>query len=287
VLATPAGSFADAGEVEAPTTDTCTNDIDVVFVLDVSSTMNFVLQRLESEIDKVVTASNALKDGAHFGLVIFADNGALVTTGDLEGGKVHTTSTTLRKAFANARTTYTAKNRNPGDGPTGPTTQNPICEENSVDALQLAAAEFPWRKNAAHVVIVATDDTFLENPDNYGDRDGDGATNKTDFPREGDYPARFSLDDAVSALKGSGVRVFSFTRVKAASLLEGCGTGRRFDAADAFAWGWSKPFKGKPAIPEATGGKNFDLDAVRSGKLSLTATINEVVLESHCAGPPR
>jgi hypothetical protein len=30
-----------------------------------------------------------------------------------------------------------------------------------------------------------------------------------------------------------------------------------------------------------------DLDAVRNGGLSLGDTINEVVLESHCAGPPK
>jgi hypothetical protein len=95
-------------------------------------------------------------------------------------------------------------------------------------------------------------------------------------------------------LKSAKARVFSFTRSKPPGLLEGgCGTGRRHvnasgqAIAESIAYGWSKPYKGKPPIPDQTGGKNFDLDAVRRGTLSLATTINEVVLESHCAGPPK
>ena len=43
-------------------------------------------------------------------------------------------------------------------------------------------------------MILVTDDTFLEKGDNYGDRDGDGDTNETTYPSEGDYPARFTVD---------------------------------------------------------------------------------------------
>jgi hypothetical protein len=260
----------------------CTEDIDVVLVLDVSSSMGFVLDKLDAEIDKVVAASNALKSGAHFGLMLFVDNVRLDTTGDLDGGKVHSSAVSLKKAFRNAKTTYTSPNRNPGDGPSGPTTQNPICEENALDALHDTATLFPWRTNAAHVAIVATDDTFLEKSDNYGDRDGDGKTNRTDYPREGDYPARFDVKETVAALKAASVRVFSFT----GSTTPSCGTGRRFAGKnDAYTYGWSKPYKSEAPIPNQTGGKNFKLEAVQSGSLSLANTINEVVLQSRCAGP--
>jgi hypothetical protein len=281
----PAGTFGDAG----PSGDggVCTEDIDVVLVLDVSSSMGFALDKLDAEIEKVVDASNALKAGAHFGLVLFVDNVALVTTGDLEGGKVHTQASSLRAAFTSAKSTYTTPNRNPGDGPTGPTTQNPICEEDGLDALNDAATLFPWRANAARVAIVVSDDTFLEKGDNYGDRDGDGLTNKTDFPREGNYPARFTLDETVAALKAKNVRVFSFTKITPPGFLDldKCGTGRRHSTADSITFGWSKPYKGKAPIPTETGGKNFDLDLVKKGQLSLADTINEVVLETHCGGP--
>jgi hypothetical protein len=282
------GSFVDAA-----TGDTgpavCTEDIDVVLVLDVSSSMDFVLDKLDAEIAKVVTASNKLKNGAHFGLVLFVDNVAIDTTGSESGGKVHTTANTLQAAFQYAKQTYTFPNRNPGDGPSGPDTQNPICEEDSLDALHDAATDFPWRQNAAHIVIVVTDDTFLESTDNYGDRDGDGKEDKTNFPREGNYPARFTLDETVSELKKDEIRVFSFTKLKPPGLFDftKCGTGRRHSTDDCVTYGWTKPYNGKTPIPVSTGGKNFDLDAVRSGTVSLADTINEVVLESHCAGPPK
>jgi hypothetical protein len=283
----PPSGFADGGRGDATPTGECTEDVDVVFALDVSSSMGFVLDKLGTEIEQVVSAANDLKEGAHFGLVLFVDNVKVDDSGSAGDGKIHTGAASLQSAFSYAKTTYTTPNRNPGDGPTGPTTQNPICEENALDALHDAVTEFPWRDNAARVVIVVTDDTFLERPDNYGDRDGDGKTDKTNFPREGDYPARFTVDETVSALTKAGVRVFSFTRLKPPGLLDptACGTGRRHASAEAITYGWSQPYAGKQPIPTATGGKNFDLDAVRGGSLSLAATINEVVLESHCAGP--
>jgi hypothetical protein len=272
----------------------CTEVVDVVLALDVSSSMGFVLDQLESDIARVVSAANALAPDAHFGLVSFVDNHAFDTTGPLEGGVVHTDASTLQSAFARVRTTYTTPNRNPGDGPSGPTTQNPICEENALDALYAAANEFPWRDNATRVVIVATDDSFLEAPDNYGDRDGDGRTNLTDFPREGDYPALRNLADTVSALKKARVRVFSFTRAgyekdALTELLEGpcgCGTGCRLGDSTHVGDGWSVPYAGQTPLPEATDGRNFDLGQVQSGALSLADTINDVVVDSYCSPPP-
>lgn len=266
----------------------CEDSVDVVFVLDVSSSMSFVLQKLSKEIDQVIVASNKLGRGdAHFGLVAFVDNAHMDTTGPLEGGKVHTSGGTLRPAFSTYETTYTDPNRNPGDGPTGPTTQNPICEENSLDALHLVATEFPWREKSSRVVILVTDDTFLERPDNYGDRDGDGKTDKTDFPREGNYPALFTVAETVQALRDKSARVFSFTRLKepGAMDLSRCGTGRRLPWSSV-SDGWSTPYEGQEPIPKVTSGKNFDVELVRAGTLSLAATINEVVLQSYC-NPPK
>jgi hypothetical protein len=261
----------------------CKDVVDVVFVLDVSSSMDFVLDRLGREIDGVVAAATKLAPDPHFGFVGYVDNHRLDTRGALEGGKVHVDGKTLRAAFDDFKKTYTNNNRNPGDGPTGPTTQNPICEENSLDALAGAAREFPWRTNATRIVILATD----------GDRDGDGKTDKKDYPREGDYPAKVGYLDTIEALRAARVRVFSFTRLKEPGpldLLGRCGTGRRL-AWSQIAEGWSQPYKGKAAapkgdpIPKATAGKNYDLELVRSGKLPLSETINEVVIDSYCNPP--
>jgi len=199
---------------------------------------------------------------------------------------VHTDAATLSAAFRDFLRTYTDNNRNPGDGPTGPTTQNPICEENSLDALYAAAADFPWRPNATHVIILATDDTFIERPDNYGDRDGDGLTNRTDFPREGNYPALRTLSETVDAVRAARARVFSFTRLAPPGLFDftRCGTPRRLDWSRVPS-GWSTPYDGAPPIPMQTDGRNFDLDAVRTGSISLADTVSEVVVDSYCQPP--
>lgn len=264
----------------------CSDVIDLVFVLDTSSSMGFVLQALEDQISQVVTASNALAPDARFGLVVFQDNHWLDVTGPLEGGRAHSAAATLQSAFSNYRTNFTNNNRNPGDGLQGPTTQNPICEENSLDGLHAAATEFPWRDNATRVIILATDDTFLESPDNYGDRDGDGLTDKTDYPREGDYPAARAMAETVTTLQNTRVRVFSFTRLQVPGVLDltRCGTPRRLAWED-ITDGWTTPYAGQDPIPDQTDGRNFDLDAVRGGSLSLAATINEVVLDSYCVPP--
>jgi hypothetical protein len=284
---TGSGQEGDFGDASAEA-GRCTDVVDVVFVLDVSSSMDFVLDNLDAEISKVVAAANKLgAGGAHFGLVAFADSHKLDLTGPLEGGKVHTAPATLQAAFREYKRTYTNANRNPGDGPTGPTTQNPICEENALDALHAAAADFPWRASATRVVIAVTDDTFLEKPDNYGDRDGDGKTDKTTYPREGDYPARFTLDETISELRARQARVFSFTRLKPPGDFDlfRCGTGRRLPWASV-SDGWSTTYMGFVRIPARTDGKNFDLEEVRDGRLELSTTINEVVLRSYC-NPPK
>lgn len=274
--------LADAGaRPDAPPANldagACEEGVDVVLVLDITSTMNFVLDDLEDNIGSVVDAANELSPGAHFGLIAFADNHAIDATGS--DGAIHTEAETLIEAFGHYREVYTANNRNPGDGPDGLTTQNPICEENSLDALHAAATEFPWRQGATRVIIVATDDTFLEAPDNYGDKNADGDFDD-DIPyNEADYPARHTVAETSSALEGLGARVFSFSSTRRGS----CGTTSRYPDG-AVGWGWSQPYDGQAPFPELTGGRDYSLDAVESGDLSLAQTISEVVLESHCDG---
>ncbi len=261
--------------------ETCEDLVDVVFVLDTSSSMDFVLTKLEQQISQVVSATNMLAADSHFGLIVFQDNHFIDNTGQLDSGVVHTNATSLQSAFAKYRSVYTNNNRNPGDGSGGPIDQNPICEENSLDALYATAQTFPWRDNATRVVILATDDTFIERPDNYGDRDGDGDTTSTDFPREGNYPALRTMAETVTALQTAKVRVFSFSRSVVPSFLSRCGTPRRYAWED-ISDGWSTPYKGQEPIPNRTDGRNFDLDKVKDGTLSLAETINNVVLDSHC-----
>ncbi|MBW2736758.1 MAG: hypothetical protein JRH20_30595 [Deltaproteobacteria bacterium] len=276
--ASPFGGFDFALSLDGQ--QSCGEVIDLVFVLDVSSSMTRILDTLEREIDRVVTASNALAEDSRFGLVPFVDNHVIDATGPLEGGKVHIAAATLQAAFANYRDIYTAYNINPADGPTGPQMQNPICEENALDALYAAAEEFPWREGSTRVIIVATDDTFLERPDNYGDKDGDGDTTDLFYPREGDYPALRTLAETKTLLRANKIRVFSFSWPASAGLST-CGTGRRLPAAFAGA-GWNMEYKGQSTLSDSTDGKDFDLTQIFGGQISLTETINNVVLESRC-----
>jgi hypothetical protein len=279
---TSRGDNVDAstpGDGKQPDASECHEVVDVVFVLDTSSSMDFVLTKLDQQIASVVTASNMLAADSHFGLIVFQDNHVVDNTGSM--GMIHTDAPSLQTAFRYYRDNFTAYNRNPGDGIGGPTTQNPLCEENSLDALYAAADSFPWRDNATRVVILATDDTFLERPDNYGDRDGDGLTDKTDFPREGNYPAARTVSETVAALKMAKVRVFSFSRLTMPSFFEACGTPRRLPWSD-ITDGWTTTYKTEAPIPMQTDGGNFDLDQVKNGTLSLADTINSVVLDSHC-----
>ena len=275
------GDANGGGDARPPDAGECNDVVDVVFVLDTSSSMGFVLSQLETQISQVVAASNMLAADAHFGLIVFQDNHFLDNTGPLDGGVVHTDATTLQTRFRYYRETFTNYDRNPGDGASGLTLQNPICEENSLDALYAAAETYPWRPNATRVVILATDDTFLERSDNYGDRDGDGLTDKTDFPREGNYPAARTMSETVGALRMEKVRVFSFSRITQPSFLERCGTGRRLAWTD-ITDGWTTPYGSQMPIPDQTDGGNFDLDKVKNGTLSLAETINKVVLDSYC-----
>lgn len=263
------GSVPEAG------TQKCDEDIDVVLVIDTSTTMKFVLDALEDEFETVVTAANALKTGAHFGAVFFQDNGILDTSGEESGGKVHLGYETLRDAFVTMRDEYTANGINPGDGPDGEHDANLLCEENSLDALHIAATEFPWRDNAVRVIVVVTDDTFLEKPDNYAASTANG----TPVSGYGDYPAQYTVSETVAALQTARAKVFSFT-----SATNGCGASRRNAQSNAVTFGWSSPYGDNEPFPAQTGGENFDLAEVKQGDLHLAAAINDIVLAARCDG---
>ena len=103
----------------------------------------------------------------------------------------------------------------------------------------------------------------------------------TSFPREGDYPAAWTVPETVGALSDARARVFSFTRLDPPPLFERCDTPRRFPWAH-ITDGWTTPYAGQAPIPESTDGRNYDLAEVQDGNLSLSDTISEVVVESHC-----
>ena len=77
------GATSDANTSHQPDAGECKEVIDVVFVLDTSSSMDFVLTKLQQQIADVVTASNMVAADSHFGLIAFQDNYKLDDTGSL------------------------------------------------------------------------------------------------------------------------------------------------------------------------------------------------------------
>ncbi len=239
---TDADSDADAGA-------DCYDAIDVVFVLDVSTSMGPMLQALQDDIAEVWTAADALTDldeATHFGLIVFVDD-YLVTN----AGETYTDVATIQTRF-NQWYTHTSSNEQ-----TQSTASNTDWPENSIDALYAAAAEYDWRDQATtlRVVIHATDDTFREAPDSF----------------TSGIAVQHNYADTVAALQAGTIRVMSF-----AAHLGGPAGDEDVEP------GFFTDYDGQSSIPAATSGAVFDITQVGS-TISLADAINEFVAEEFCS----
>jgi len=225
--------------------DDCYDSIDIVFVLDVSTTMSYILSTLEAEIGAVWSAAAAIDDDPHFGLVVFVDD-VLVAN---DGGSYATVEAI--QADFNTWYSHTATNRQ-----TQSTASNGDWPENTLDALHAAATDFAWRDptTTLRVIIHATDDTFLERPARFSSG----------------IEALHTYAETVAALQEREIRVASF----AARI------GGPLSNQDVTP-GFSAPYGGQTAIPEATSGEVFDIDEV-GGTVSLADAINGFVLDEIC-----
>lgn len=157
---TDAGSAADApffandvGRYDAGSNLEC-GPLDVVFVLDVSTSMEGSLDALRDGIGDVWDAATALSPDPRFSLIVFVDD-ALAVNDCAPFASV----TELRGAFDTWRT-FCSSNESPVSRAT-----NYDFPENSLDALYAAAMRCNFREGATRVVVHVTDDTFLERPD--------------------------------------------------------------------------------------------------------------------------
>jgi hypothetical protein len=223
----------------------CEEDVDIVFVMDVSTSMGPFLSTLADEILVVdqALASLGLPNPPHYGLVVFVDDVAL-----LGGGAPYPDVQTLQADFQ-MWSTFTASNQQVGGG-----NQNTTWPENSLDGLHAAAAGFQWRQDAARIVIHTTDDTFWEGP-----------STQNGVMIQHDYAG------TVDALQSREIRVFSFTAQ----------IGGMCECEDVTP-GWSAPYLGMPPVFEATDGGVFDIDLVLAGQVSLADAINDAVETSMC-----
>lgn len=240
------GTFATEGDVDG--TDDCQQDIDIVFVMDVSTSMGPVLSTLADEIlvvDEAIAALG-LPNPPHYGLVVFVDDAVI-----LNMGEPYADVATLRADFMEW-SAFTSSNQQVGGG-----NANSTWPENSLDALFVGGAGFQWRAAGdatLRMIIHTTDDTFW-----------DGPTNANGVAIVHGY------DEVVDTLQQATIRTFSF----ASQIGGSC------ECEDVTA-GWSTPYQTKPPIPEATDGAVFDLDLVLAGQLSLSAAISGAIDDTMC-----
>ena len=230
---------------------TCDQDVDIVFVMDVSTTMGPFLDQLAAEIIVVDEALDAMElpSEPHYGLVVFVDDAAL-----LNGGAPYDSVATLQQDF-NSWSDFTSSNSQVSGGG-----YNSTWPENSLDAIYLAAAGFQWRpaESTLRLVIHTTDDTFWDGPTT-----ADGVM------------IQHGYDETVMALQQREIRDFTF----AAQIGGSC-------ECDDVTPGWSSPYMGMPAIPEATGGLVYDIDLVLVGQVSLADALTEAVETTMCEPYP-
>ncbi|MEX1364759.1 MAG: vWA domain-containing protein [Nannocystaceae bacterium] len=225
----------------------CQSAVDIVFVMDVSTTMSSFINILSSEILVVDAALQALElpQPPHYGLAVFVDDVLLVG-----GGAPYVDALDLQADF-DMWAAFTASNQQVGGG-----NSNSTWPENSLDALHLAATDFQWRpaETTIRLVIHTTDDTFWDGP-----TIGNGIM------------IQHGYADTVQALQDEEVRVYSF----ADDIGGSCSC---LDVTP----GWSSPYMGMLPIPEATDGSVYDIGQVLSGMVSLSTAINASVEESYC-----
>ncbi|MBZ5716064.1 vWA domain-containing protein [Nannocystis pusilla] len=223
--------------------------IDVVFAVDVSTTMNFMLGKIGREIAAVDATVRAHNLDARYGLVVFVDD-VMVT----HGGQPFADLAALQQELTKWQH-FTASNRQ-----IGAPESNLDWPENTLDALHAAATRFAWRDPATtlRAVIHATDDDFGEAP-----------------AIQSGQAVQHSYRETVAALQAAAVRVFSFAAK----------VGGQCECLDVRP-GLFVPYRGQQAIPAATGGAVFDIDEVASGALDFGAAVSGALQTAVCTHYP-
>jgi len=238
------------GDVVEEVDGECVQDLDIVFVLDVSTSMTPILGALRDGIADVWSHAQTMSPDPQFGLVVFVDDVRVTIDGSPWG-----TVAALQGEFDHWRG-FCSSNDEPG----GSGGFNTDCPENTLDALWAAATSFPWRPDSLRVIILATDDTFVEYPGTLGS-------------------ARIVVErfygEVLDELRAREIRLAAFTADDSAN----CSIPPVHDCTFGFSAPWHD---GRSSLPEATGGARYDIQRVRAGSLSMTEAINGFVLDEYC-----
>lgn len=235
-------------------TPLCTAPIDVVFVVDVSTSMADDLARVRTGLRSISEAAQALTADTQFSLVVFVDNAVA------EASCAPFASVPDMEAAFDRWRSFCATNGQPGGG-----NANSDCAENSLDALYLAATTCPWRTGATRIVIHVTDDTFAERP---------AVLSGSGFGGDG-IAVEHTYDEVVAELQRQEIRVGAFAAPGAG---EECGAGTSSNVGR----GFHEPYAGRDSLPVATGGQAWSIRDVRAGTLDMATAINEMVTAEYC-----
>jgi len=225
------------------------DQVDVVFVIDVSTTMGSVIERVGQGIVEVDATLRGLGKSPSYGLVVFVDDVELA-----KGGAAFTSIEELQAELVRWRT-FTGSNRQIHSE-----AKNTDWPENSLDALHSAAVGFAWRPAAttARLVVHATDDTFGEAP-----------------TVQSGQAVKRSYTETLGVLRANQIRVSSF----------GATIGGECECLDVRP-GILSPYKAMPSIPTSTGGIAYDLDEVAGGRLSLASAVQANLSDALCTDYP-
>lgn len=223
--------------------------IDIVFAVDVSTTMNFMLGKIEKEIAAVDAEVRAQGLDARYGLVVFVDDVQVAN-----GGQAYADLAALQRDLSTWQT-FTASNRQIGSA-----AANLDWPENTLDALHAAADTFAWRPAATtlRAIVHATDDDFGEAP-----------------AVQSGQAIQHGYRQTVDALRAAEIRVFSFA----------ARVGGECECLDVRP-GLMAPYRGQKAIPAATGGAVFDIDEVAAGRLGFGQALSGALRTAICTHYP-
>lgn len=264
--ASGADASMDDADVDAgsePDASTCAAPLDVMLVVDVSTSMTGELATIHDGVTQIWDAAHALSSDAHIFLVVFVDD-ALAVDGvppfAPDGGCVAFESADDLRTQLDAWTMFCATNQSPVSH-----IQNHDCPENSLDAI-MAASMCPLREGSTRVLVHVTDDTFAERPAVLSGEWGGGVH------------VQFNYVEVTTALTDRDIHfgVFAETGVG-----DDCGAGRSPDVGR----GFSGPYASMASLPDATGGRYWDLREVRAGHLDMAGEIASFLSAVQCPAP--
>ena len=225
----------------------CYNHLDIVFSMDVSTTMGFILADLENEIGLVWEfVEGKFSAPPRIGLTVFVDD-VTVTN----GGEAFDSQAALKSEF-NKWYKHTLTNKQ-----TQSSLNNGDWPENSLDSLAYSARDFKWRdpSDTLRIIIHATDDTFYE----YSKKFSNGIA------------VEYTYDGTVELLVQERIRVAAF-----AAKLGGFTGNANVEP------GFFTSYNGKPSIPDATGGDVYLINDVKDGKIHLYQSVNDFIENAMC-----